>query len=219
MSNFAPVDFAGNPLLQPISFPSISYRKSAADRRFVNITGDRMEGDLDMGSHKITNLKSPTGGADAVNRGFLDAQIETVKRLLSKHVIEKVKGHQTLIDEIVKKTSDNAKAVAAKFLQLSTQLTSFKNHLQFKRFHAVLSNAKGISNYVFSFKDLDMTKNFVIVQIFIETLPGAWYNMYLLQPSYSFRVYTYKGKLFILSETVLPKDWTRKISMVYQTRQ
>ena len=29
----------------------------------------------------------------------------------------------------------------------------------------------------------------------------------------------YDKKLFIVSHSTLPKDWTRKINMVYQTRQ
>ena len=219
MSNFTPVDFAGNPLFQPVSFPELSYRKATADRRFLNVTGDTMQADLDLGNHKIINLKSPVNKNDATNKSYIDSKFEYLKALITAKVVERVTKHESLIDEIVRKAADNSRAVTSKFLQLSEQLTSFKGHLKFKRFQTVLTNTKGISNFIFSLKDLDVTKNFVIVQIFLETTPGAWYSLFFLAPTYNFRVYQFKEKLFILCESSLPKEWTRKLSVVYQIRQ
>ena len=41
----------------------------------LNRSGDGMTGDLSMNNHFITNLKSPTGDNDAVNRGYLNQKI------------------------------------------------------------------------------------------------------------------------------------------------
>ena len=42
------------------------------DPRYVNISGDTMAGDLDMGSNSITNLATPVAGSDAANKVYVD---------------------------------------------------------------------------------------------------------------------------------------------------
>ncbi|MEE1963104.1 hypothetical protein V1387_10450, partial [Allomuricauda taeanensis] len=42
------------------------------DPRYVNISGDTMAGDLDMGSNSITNLAAPVAGSDAANKVYVD---------------------------------------------------------------------------------------------------------------------------------------------------
>ena len=37
-----------------------------------------MTGDLNMGNNKISNLKSPEGDNDAVNRGYLNQKISEI---------------------------------------------------------------------------------------------------------------------------------------------
>ena len=41
----------------------------------LNRSGDKMTGDFNMNNNLITNLKSPTGDNDAVNKGFLNQKI------------------------------------------------------------------------------------------------------------------------------------------------
>ena len=47
----------------------------AGDALKVNKAGDTMEGNLNMGSNKVTNLGSPSSGADATTKTYVDAQI------------------------------------------------------------------------------------------------------------------------------------------------
>ena len=57
--------------------------KVEADEKYVNTTGDRMQGDLDMCDHRITNLVStPTGDRDAVCKAYCDAVISKVTRII-----------------------------------------------------------------------------------------------------------------------------------------
>jgi hypothetical protein len=55
--------------------------KGYADSRFVNVTGDTMTGNLNMGdgvaNNKITNLANPTVNADAANKNYVDDTITT----------------------------------------------------------------------------------------------------------------------------------------------
>ena len=43
--------------------------------QFVLKSGSTMTGDLNINNHLITNLKSPTGDNDALNRGYLNQKI------------------------------------------------------------------------------------------------------------------------------------------------
>jgi hypothetical protein len=47
----------------------------AGDALKVNKAGDTMEGNLNMGTKKVTNLGSPSSGADATTKTYVDAQI------------------------------------------------------------------------------------------------------------------------------------------------
>ena len=47
-------------------------RLQGLDAIYVNETGDTMEGDIDMGRHRLTNLKDPTNPADAANKRYVD---------------------------------------------------------------------------------------------------------------------------------------------------
>ena len=42
------------------------------DGNYVNVTGDTMTGNLDMGNNKITGLGAPTAGGDATNKAYVD---------------------------------------------------------------------------------------------------------------------------------------------------
>ena len=45
------------------------------DGTYVNVTGDTMTGNLDMGDNKITGLGAPTAGGDATNKAYVDTAI------------------------------------------------------------------------------------------------------------------------------------------------
>lgn len=42
------------------------------DNNYVNVTGDTMQGDLNLGNFKITGLASPVAGGDATNKAYVD---------------------------------------------------------------------------------------------------------------------------------------------------
>ena len=42
------------------------------DNNYVNVTGDTMQGDLNLGNFKITGLATPVAGGDATNKAYVD---------------------------------------------------------------------------------------------------------------------------------------------------
>lgn len=45
------------------------------DSTYVNVTGDTMTGNLDMGGNTLTGLAAPSAGTDATNKNYVDAAI------------------------------------------------------------------------------------------------------------------------------------------------
>ena len=52
-------------------------RLQGLDAIYVNETGDTMEGDIDMGRHKLISLKNPTNPPDAANKRYVDNKNKT----------------------------------------------------------------------------------------------------------------------------------------------
>ena len=52
--------------------------KQTGDIQYVNQSGDTMQGDLDMNSNKITNLKYPTDAGDAASKLYVDLNLARV---------------------------------------------------------------------------------------------------------------------------------------------
>ena len=48
------------------------YDTAAADSKFVDVAGDTMTGDLNMGSNLISNVAAPVSGTDAANKNYVD---------------------------------------------------------------------------------------------------------------------------------------------------
>ena len=61
-----------------VSNPNSALSVGDGDARYVNVTGDSMSGTLDMGGNKIISLATPTGGSDASNKSYVDAEVATL---------------------------------------------------------------------------------------------------------------------------------------------
>ena len=73
-----PLSMNRNDLIGIPDTPKFGYsavNKNYVDGEFVKKTGDTMSGVLNMNNNLITNLKSPTGDNDAVNKGYLNQKI------------------------------------------------------------------------------------------------------------------------------------------------
>ena len=81
------VDRAGDTMTGMLSLPganpsSLNHatRKGYVDEQMetrVAVSGDSMSGDLDMGTHRVTNLDAPTGANDAVRKSYVDTASST----------------------------------------------------------------------------------------------------------------------------------------------
>ena len=69
MSNRIPVDLFGSGLYNNALSNSNDLTIQEADRRFLNISSDTMEGELDMNNQLIKNIKDPEDESDVVNKG------------------------------------------------------------------------------------------------------------------------------------------------------
>lgn len=61
-----------------------SSRIQITDTRKVNKAGDAMSGNLDMASHKVTNLTAPSENGDAANKQYVDTAFQTVETELGQ---------------------------------------------------------------------------------------------------------------------------------------
>jgi hypothetical protein len=68
----------------------------------VSKSGDTMSGDLDMGGNKVTNLASPTAGADAANRTYVNDMTDAA---MSAHNTSDI-AHSDIRDAIPTKVSE-----------------------------------------------------------------------------------------------------------------
>ena len=55
--------------------------RAEAEVRYVNQTGDKMTGELDMDGNKITNILAGNEDTDVVNKQYVDAMVENAKRV------------------------------------------------------------------------------------------------------------------------------------------
>ena len=198
----------------PIEFPEHYLNKKDGDKYYLNEEGDEMTGTLDMNSNTITEVGAPKVAGDAANKHYVDHSVEKIRKMVKTDVVDKVLNLQ-------RKAGDNSKHIDEKYKAATKEITALKHFLLKKiptyyRIEAVIANTKNINNLVYTFEEgVSILKNFILLQILIETKPGAWFDMHLLSPSYTFRIYQKGNRLFIVSTNQLPKDWTRKINFAY----
>lgn len=70
MNSFALLNLAIDP-----SDPSSMLTVAAGDERYYNITGDTLEGTMDVGLNTVTGLKAPVGPTEAVRKVDLDDEV------------------------------------------------------------------------------------------------------------------------------------------------
>ena len=196
----------------PIDFPDDFLDKKEGDEYYLNVEGDQMTGRLQMNSQRIIQVGAPQTGGDAATKFYVDDQIEKLKKSIKLNVVDKVLNLQ-------RKAGDNSIHIERKYEAASKEITALKHFLgkkipRFNRIEGVIANAKNVNNLVFNFdRNTSIQKNFIIIQALIETKPGVWFDLYLLSPSYIFRIYQKGNRLFIVSPRQLPNDWTRKINL------
>lgn len=59
--------------------PTDALNLRTGDARYVNVAGDTMTGDLDLGgTHRVTNLATPVAGGDAATKTYVDTAVSTL---------------------------------------------------------------------------------------------------------------------------------------------
>ena len=56
--------------------------KPEADRLYVNTSGDKMAGDLNMGGFQISNVETPIDPTDVSTKAYVDQQLQSMKTVL-----------------------------------------------------------------------------------------------------------------------------------------
>ena len=98
MKSIIPTDRFGRAIETP-SFDSSSGPVINYDEKFINTEGDTLEGELDMGKFKITNLGIPIKVTDATNKKYVDDLFEKRKKEVDKKMKDK---HQEIGLKIIK---------------------------------------------------------------------------------------------------------------------
>ena len=52
--------------------PTSGLTPTAADKRYLQLSGGTMTGEIAMGNHKVTGVATPTADTDAVNKKYVD---------------------------------------------------------------------------------------------------------------------------------------------------
>ena len=79
MSKRIPVNGFGVPLY---STSASSLSKPKADWLYVNTSGDKMTGDLNMGGFQISNVETPIDPTVASTKAYVDQQLQSLKIIL-----------------------------------------------------------------------------------------------------------------------------------------
>ena len=79
MSKQIPVNGFGVPLYFT---GASSLSKPKANRLYVNTSGDKMTGDLNMGGFQISNVETPIDPTDVSTKAYVDQQLQSLKIIL-----------------------------------------------------------------------------------------------------------------------------------------
>lgn len=190
----------------PIDFPTNFLDREEGDRLFVNTSGDAMIGTLSMNGKRIIDLADPKNVSDASNKLYVDNTIETVKKDFQTHVVPKIR-------ELERKADDKDKAMSSAIRELKDFLLP-----KIPKVAVVISlfaKELNINNLVFTFPSTTINNSMTLLEPLIETKPGNWFNMYLMSPSYVFRIYRKENRMFVVSSHKLPDDWTRRLKFSF----
>ena len=79
MSKRIPVNGFGVPLY---STGASGLSKPKDDQLYVNTSGDKMTGDLNMGGFQISNVETPINPTDVSTKAYVDQQLQSMKIIL-----------------------------------------------------------------------------------------------------------------------------------------
>ena len=205
MSARVDTDMFGRALNLP-KFP-FTVIKQTRDDMFVNVTGDKMTGILNMSKNRITNIAAPTNKFDSANKGYVDSM--------------KDKTLTALQDKFGKAVSHVSTKIAAnrkQDLALKDLITKLQDTIEkepsIKILKSKMTRSKDISTLVITWdKKHSITKNIVLFQILIEGDKNTWLDLQSLNSHYGFYVYerfnksVQKHELYISTNKTLPESW------------
>ena len=130
----------------PIEFAEDSLDKTLGDQLYLNVSGDKMDGELKMGSQKIRDVGMPEKLTDAANKLYVDEELKKIKNIVSTSIVKEVMNLQ-------KKVGYNSKHITEKYKEALTHITSLKHFLQkkipkYERVNGIIANASNVNNLV-----------------------------------------------------------------------
>ena len=213
MSTRIPTDMFGRGLnLAKLPFTTLDPHSGPdLDKVFINAEGDKMEGILNMGKHKITNIKAPDSQLDAANKAYVD----NIRGDAQKALGEKFKEYIGEVNKKIKKNRDQDIVLKELIKKLQTQINADP---QVKLLRSKIANTKRIPTLIVPWdKGYSMTKNVILLQILIETDNDCWVDIRSLGYQYGLLLYerhnkkTSKCELHISATQTLPDEWKRNI--------
>lgn len=215
MSARIPTDIFGRSMnLKELPFTTIEHTPAIDyDKVFVNAEGDKMQGNLDMGKNKITNISNPTSNFDCANKAYVD----TIKSKTMSTLQDKF---GKTVAEVSTKIAENRKQDSALKTIINKLTKRINDDLTIKKIKSKLVNTSHISTLVLTWdKGHSITKNILILQILIEGDKGTWLDLQALNYRYGFYVYErynrkkLKFEYHISTERSLPKSWKCNLSI------
>ena len=149
------VNFVGSSGKSNLQLPTNLLYKHDGDRHYLNTTGDGMMGNLDMNSHRITEVATPQSSGDVANKSYIDDQIKHIDKKIEKNEDKNIDSFTQLGKRVLEnnqKLGDILRRLPSQVINENYIKTTLSNFLQNdieKKLSATYHNIMGNVNAKF----------------------------------------------------------------------
>ena len=183
-----------------------SFRKQVAKLENARVDLVRKTGD---NSKHITEKFSAATKEITQLKNYFNKEVSQIKGAVDKFVKEE-KEEKENNKKKEKVLDDKISMLGRRIIALVAKQKEFVK--QPKTFEATLTSTNDVGHLILKHPSKE---TLTVLQVLIETVKGAWYNLYMLSPQYDFRMYEMDGNVFFVCNSKLPKNWKKNMRIIY----